>query len=46
MFDPIEVTQKSPRAPWNKGKLIGAKPSQVEARLVNPDEAAGRWANA
>jgi hypothetical protein len=26
MFDPIEVTQKSPRAPWNKGKLIGAKP--------------------
>ena len=26
MFDPIEVTQKSPRAPWNKGKLIWAKP--------------------
>ena len=26
MLDPVEVTQKSPRAPWNKGKLIGAKP--------------------
>ena len=26
MPDPAEVTQKSPRIPWNKGKLIGAKP--------------------
>jgi integrase len=26
MPDPVELTQKSPRAPWNKGKLIGAKP--------------------
>jgi len=26
MFDPVEVTQSSPRVPWNKGKLIGAKP--------------------
>ena len=26
MSDPVEVTQKSPRVPWNKGKLIGAKP--------------------
>ena len=26
MLDPVEVTQKSPHAPWNKGKLIGAKP--------------------
>ena len=26
MPDPVEVTQKSPRVPWNKGKLIGAKP--------------------
>ena len=26
MLNPVEVTQKSPRAPWNKGKLIGAKP--------------------
>ncbi len=26
MLDPVEVTQKSLRAPWNKGKLIGAKP--------------------
>ena len=26
MSDPIEVPQKSSRVPWNKGKLIGAKP--------------------
>jgi len=26
MPDPVEVRQKSPRLPWNKGKLIGAKP--------------------
>jgi integrase len=26
MSDPVQVTQKSPRIPWNKGKLIGAKP--------------------
>jgi len=26
MSDPVEVTQKSPRVPWNKGKQIGAKP--------------------
>ena len=26
MLDPVKVTQKSPRAPRNKGKLIGAKP--------------------
>jgi len=26
MPDPVEVPQKSPRLPWNKGKLIGAKP--------------------
>jgi integrase len=26
MSDPIEVPEKSSRAPWNKGKLIGAKP--------------------
>jgi integrase len=26
MPDPVEVIQKSPRIPWNKGKLIGAKP--------------------
>ena len=26
MPDPVEVIQKSPRVPWNKGKLIGAKP--------------------
>src|SRR5213078_557963 len=33
MLDPVEVTQKSPRAPWNKGKLIGAKPP-LRARHV------------
>ena len=26
MPDPVEVHGKSPRVPWNKGKLIGAKP--------------------
>ena len=26
MPDPVEVIQKSRRIPWNKGKLIGAKP--------------------
>ena len=26
MPDPVELTQKLPRVPWNKGKLIGAKP--------------------
>jgi integrase len=26
MPDTVEVTHKSPRVPWNKGKLIGAKP--------------------
>ena len=26
MSEPIDMTQKSPRVPWNKGKLIGAKP--------------------
>jgi integrase len=26
MPDPLEVHQKTPRVPWNKGKLIGAKP--------------------
>jgi hypothetical protein len=26
MPDPIEVPQKFSRVPWNKGKLIGAKP--------------------
>jgi hypothetical protein len=26
MPDPIEVPEKSSRVPWNKDKLIGAKP--------------------
>jgi integrase len=26
MSEPIDTTEKSPRVPWNKGKLIGAKP--------------------
>jgi integrase len=26
MSEPIDMTKKSPRVPWNKGKLIGAKP--------------------
>ena len=26
MPDAVEVTQKSPCVPWNKGKLLGAKP--------------------
>jgi hypothetical protein len=26
MLEPVDVSQKSPRVPWNKGKLIGAKP--------------------
>ena len=35
------------RPPWNKGKLIGAKPPlQAEPRLVDPDQAADRGAHA
>jgi hypothetical protein len=26
MSDLVEVTQISPRVPWNKGKLVGPKP--------------------
>ena len=32
-----------PRTPWNKGKLIGAKPpTAAKARLVNQDPTDGR----
>ena len=34
------------RTPWNKGKLIGAKPPlRTKARLVDPDQAPDRGAN-
>jgi hypothetical protein len=47
MQDPKDpIPQASRREPWNKGKLIGAKPpSPTEARLVDPDQAANRGAN-
>jgi hypothetical protein len=47
MQDPIDAsTHASRRKPWNKGKLIGAKPaSQTEARLVDPYQAANRRTN-
>ena len=34
------------RTPWNKGKLIGAKPPpSAQTRVVDPDQAPDRRAN-
>ena len=33
---------KFSRVPWNKGKLVGAKPPLAEPRLVDRNEAADR----
>jgi hypothetical protein len=30
------------QTPWNKGKLIGSKPTENQGRLVDPDQASGR----
>ena len=46
MDDENSILPPPKRTPWNKGKLIGAKPPLVgKARLVHSDEASNRKAS-